>query len=143
MTVGPDVEADRLQITMDGSPLVPGADPVPVEAGKHIIMAAANGFIPRTIEVSVGTEPQRRSVQVDRLIPVLVIRPSSLASPALLPTTTATISKTAPPEPAPRHAKIWLWAAVGIAVAAGVSAALLLANSRVRYPSSDVTGNYP
>jgi hypothetical protein len=147
LDVAPEIDRTQVELTLDGAPVLPAVDSVPVESGEHRIEVRSRGFITRTIVAVVGPA-QRWTVHIDPLQRSPVPIGEQVAPPQLLttrkPTTpTVTIQTQMPGESDRRRISPWIWVGGGVAIAAGVAAAIVLAMSHPRYPSSDVRGTYP
>ena len=66
----PNVDQGLVTLSVDGVALEKtGWQKVPVEAGRHVVSAAAPGFARQDLELSIGQKPERRSVSFEALAP--------------------------------------------------------------------------
>jgi hypothetical protein len=75
-----NVAPGRVRWSLDGAPVAPGQDRVPVEAGSHTVSAAAEGFRARTVTVEIGAASEQRAVEIgalERIDPT----PAAVATP--------------------------------------------------------------
>jgi len=154
-----------IEVRVDEAPVDLTKGPVPVETGDHRIKVTATGYLPRTIELSIGPAPERRIVRVERLVPVPAAEREPVANAAApatgasleaaTPSTRAGSSASAATAPGSLRAapvsrrqapaRTWLWVGGGVAVAAAAALAvvLLIGARSPQYPSSTVSERYP
>lgn len=135
--IPPAGATDSLQVTVDGA-VIDRSDwnAVPLEPGGHLIVSSAGGFHGRATTVEFGATPERRTLRLESLEPVVTatIQVPPLAEAA------APVQKTTTERPL--YARPWFWGIVGAALA-GVTVFAVRSDNRVEYPRSDVTATYP